>query len=154
VPQFGHALKSAPNGSTAPRAEGSPVAPIRELAQQLLRCSHPAFQFRQSFLSECDHAVGDRLVANLFRRRSRRNDPAECVGHPHHFVDAGSAAIAGVIALVATGRLVKHNSRGIAFRDAEPPQYFEGQRVFPATVGTELPDEPLCNDAGQGRCGG
>src|SRR6185295_5957931 len=92
------------DGRTTPATQRAHLAHLGDHAQQLLGSGDAALHLRQPVFAERDHAAGDRRLADLIFGRLRRDEPAQLVGDAHHLVDADAAAVAGVIALIATDR--------------------------------------------------
>src|SRR4029077_8969600 len=103
--------------AAALRAEGPHLAHFGHDAKQLLGRRDAALDLRQTVLAERDHAAHHRRLANLIFGRLGLNQPPQLVGDPHHFVNPDAAAVAGVIALIATDRFVERNHGRFGFRN-------------------------------------
>ncbi len=137
----------------APRAQRAHLAHFGDDAQQFLRGRLAALDLREPILAEADHAARERRVAQRIFRPARGNQAAELVGDAHHLVEADAAPIAGVVALVAAGRLVEGHGSRVGLRDVQRAQHVGFGRVLPPAAHAQPPHETLRHHANQRRAG-
>src|SRR5215831_11785589 len=102
------------------------------------------FYFSETRLTKSDHSLVNRLAPELESRSTDQHQFLQLLGHFHHFIQAYSALVTGLVALLAATAFHRRDRVGVFGREAGLQKCGRGVRLRLFTVRADAPDETLC----------
>src|SRR5215471_8049926 len=102
------------------------------------------FYFSEARLTKSDHSLVDRLASQLEPRGAHENQFPQLLGHFHHLIQAYSALVSGLVALLAPHAFHRRDRVRIIDREAGLQKCGRGMRLRLLAVRANASDETLC----------
>src|SRR3989475_472193 len=118
-------------------------------AEDFRHAGHAADHLAGTVVHQRAHPVADRLPLDGPAVDVLQGELPEVIVQQHHLVDAGAPAVAGLVALIAAGRLVEHSAARLADRlrsEADLLQLLGRGQVRLAAILAEHAHQPLRQD--------
>src|SRR5215475_13705368 len=107
--------KSDPSRSTTIFSSSGSVGigSLHGLAHDFLDGRDAVFYFSEARLTKSDHSLVDRLASQLEPRGAYENQFPQFLGHFHHLIQAYSALVSGLVALLAPDTFHRSDRVGV-----------------------------------------